>query len=185
MPPAAPWRVRTVPAGNSSATVTSVTWASWRRESDENSAIWASRSALRFFPQSAMVFLRPAGRCKFFISHGWRHTEVPREWTPAWNYASRPPLPDLIFRAIDTLIEQVDDRTRQRHHEASPHLCWRQEHEHSRHAGRPPGQTDGRRQRPVHSHRFVWAPHGDGPPHRGGSRPLAAGRRWRPSAGHG
>jgi hypothetical protein len=45
-------------------------------------------------------------------------------------------------------------------YEVSSYFRWHQEHEHQRRAGRPPGQTDCRIQRPLHSHRGVPSPHG-------------------------
>ena len=48
-------------------------------------------------------------------------------------------------------MQGVDDQERQ--YEVSSHVRWHQQPEHPQRAGRAPGQTDCRVQRPLHSHR--------------------------------
>ena len=81
-----------------------------------------------------------------------------RKWT----------LPFLIrhsaFHTLDHAWEMEDKdlsanaQSVGRHHEASSHFRGHQEPEHPRRAGRPPGQTDRRVQRPVHSYFDIRAP---------------------------
>ena len=138
-------------------------------------------SGLAGSPSPAVVRRRFASSCPA-LRPDQGHPRAAAEGVP---FALRPPSPGPVFGNVPGRLRRTmtcaallslseggttpTHRERRSTHEISAHFRWHQEHEHPQRAGRPPGQTDCRVQRPLHSHRGVRHPRRSWPRHGGSS----------------